>query len=494
MSASDPQDPRRHDVNRRARQGIRVLLVRQVFVLLLMFSSGVVLARTLPPADFGLFAIALFVITLAGMLTELGLQPALIQRAGDLREHDLRAALAVQQLAVTAVFVSLWLGAAWMPRVYPKASPTLVWMVRCMSLELYLGAWRDMSETLLERALRYERLAAIDVAGSITYATVAIVTALRGGGPYSFVAAFLSSSVLRTILLYRAAPWPIRPVVDRRAARALLRVGVPVQVGRVVSQAQYWVTPTLVATLIGPEAVGLLQWASGNGRKPLEFLENVVRVSLPHFSILQDDAREVERLLSRYVLVFALVCGLWLAVLAVAGHDLVELVYTARWDPAVPALVLFAGVGLLVSLRVIVGTALVGLGRMVYAARVSVIGALVTIVASAALVLAVGAIGIPLGQLVGAVVLLPALTAGLERGAVVRVLAPALMALVPMGTAVALGVLVHGTALAAPVRGLVTAGGMTLVYLAATWWAGPSWLRTLAWQEASWRPAVSGRR
>jgi O-antigen/teichoic acid export membrane protein len=366
-----------------------------------------------------------------------------------------------------------------------------VWLVRLLSLELYLGSWRDMSETLLERALRYERLAPIDVAGSVTYATVAIVTALRGGGAYSFVLAFLSSSVLRTVLLYRAAPWPIRPVVDRRAVRQLLRVGIPVQVSRIVNQAQYWVTPTLVAALVGPESVGLLQWASGNGRKPLEFLESVVRVSLPHFSILQDDAREVERLLSRYVLVFALVCGLWLAVVAVAGHDLVELVYTARWDPAVPAMVLFAGVGLLVSLRVIVGTALVGLGRMVHAARVSALGAVVTIVASVVLVLALGAIGIPLGQLVGAAVLLPALTAGLGRGAVVRVLAPALVALAPMGASVGVGLGVHQVALAAPLRGLVTAAAMTLAYLATTWWAGPTWLRTVAWQEASWRPAAS---
>lgn len=493
MSRPEAQDPRRRDVNRRARRGIRVLLVRQVFVLLLTFGSGVVLARALPPADFGLFAIALFIITLAGMLTELGLQPALIQRAGELGEHDLRAALAVQQTAVTAVVVALWLGAGWLPSAYPKASQTLVWMVRLLSLELYLASWRDMSETLLERALRYERLAPIDVAGSIAYAAVAIVAAVRGGGAYSFVIAFLSSSVLRTVLLYRAAPWPMRPIVDGRAVRPLLRVGIPVQVGRIVNQAQYWVTPTLVATLIGPDAVGLLQWASGNGRKPLEFLENVVRVSFPHFSILQDDAPEVERLLSRYVLVFALVCGLWLAVLAVAGHDLVELVYTARWDPAVPALVLFAGVGLLVSLRVIVATALVGLGRMVYVARVSAIGALVTIGASAGLVLAVGAIGIPLGQLVGAIVLLPALTAGLERGAVARVLGPASVALVPIGLAVGVGVLVHRADLAAPARGVVTAAVMTLVYLAAAWRTGPGWLRTVAWQEASWRPAPERR-
>jgi len=450
-----------------------------------MFGSGVVLARTLPPADFGLFAIALFVVTFAGALTELGLQAALIQRAGDLGEYELRTALAIQQTAVTVVVVVLWSGAGWLPQVYPKASPALTWVVRLMSLELYLASWRDLSEMLLERALRYERLAPIDVAGSVVYALVAIAVALRGGGVWSFAGAFMASSALRTVLLYRVAPWPFRPTFDRHAARALLRVGLPVQVGRIVNQAQYWVTPTLVAGLIGPEAVGLLQWAAGNGRKPLEVLESVMRVSLPHFSILQDDAREVERLLSRYVVVFALVCGLWLAVLAVAGHDLVLLVYTARWEPAVPALVLFAGVGLLVSMRIIVGTALVGLGRSMFSARVSAIAALATIVASSGLVFAVGTIGVPLGQLVGVAVTVPWLTAGLGRGAVVRVLAPARAALVPMAVAVGVGLVTNAMAL--PLRGFVTAAAMTLAYGIVAWWTGPAWLRTAAWQEASLR-------
>ena len=68
---------------------------------------------------------------------------------------------------------------------------------------------------------------------------------------------------------------------------------------------------------IGPAAAGFLQWAAGNGRKPLEILEHLARVSLPHFSRLQHDEREVESTLSRYVTLFVLASGLWLSVLAV---------------------------------------------------------------------------------------------------------------------------------------------------------------------------------
>jgi PST family polysaccharide transporter len=478
-----PAPPAVHDVHQRARRGIRLLLGRQALVLVLTFSGGVVLSRALAPADFGVFGIALFVIILMNALTELGLQPALIQRAGVLPERELRTAFAIEAVAITLAIALLWPAAALLPRLYVKASPDLVWLVRLMSVELYLAAARDLSETLLERGLRYERLAAIDVAGSIVYNAVAIVLAVTGHGAWSLAIGMMTSSALRTVLVYRAAPWPVRPAFDVAAARALLRSGVPVQISRIVSSAQFWVTPTLVASLIGPGAVGLLQWAAGNGRKPLDFIENIVRVSLPHFSLLQDDVDEVERILGRYVVAFVLACGLWFVVLAVAGYDLVLLVYTARWTPAVAPMIVYAAGAVLTAGRVIVGAALVGLGRMVFTARVTTIGAVTTIVASVALVLTIGFMGVPLGQLAGAAVMLPWLVAGLGPGALGRVLLPATTALLPMGAALAVGGAVHLAPLSPPLRGLLTAGVMTLVYAAVTWWAGPPWLRATAWDE-----------
>lgn len=116
-----------------------------------------------------------------------------------------------------------------------------------------------------------------------------------------------------------------------------------------MAQAQYWVTPTVVAATIGPTAAGLLQWAAGNGRKPLDFLEQLARVALPHFSRLQHDGHEVAETLSRYASGFVLLSGFWLLVVAVAGRDLVHFTYTDQWLPALPAPMAAAvGAGVLV--------------------------------------------------------------------------------------------------------------------------------------------------
>jgi PST family polysaccharide transporter len=453
------------------------VLSRQAIVALLTFGSGIVLARTLSPADFGLFAIATFVVVLTGMLTDLGLHSALVQRSETLATVDLRTAFTIQCLVNTLALALLWPAAAWLPAVYPKASAELVGLVRLMSLDLYLLSWCRPSEALLERSLRYERLVPIDVAGTSVYAAVAIALALGGSGVWSFGIAWVASTVTRLALVYRAAPWPVGFAWDRDAVRRLLGPGVPLQISRVVAQAQYWVAPTLVAGTIGPAAAGFLQWAAGNGRKPLEILEHLARVSLPHFSRLQHDEREVESTLSRYVTLFVLASGLWLSVLAAAGRDLVVLVYTERWLPAVPAMVLFAGVGVLVSVRAVVTTALAGLGRTMLVARVSVATAVATIAASVALVLSLGPIGVPLGQLVGATVVVPLLARGLGPHGMARVLRAARTALPPASVAVLVGLLTSLTPLDAAPRGLVTAGVVTVTYCLVAWWMAPAWMR-----------------
>ena len=481
-NSSAPRIPVR-DVHQRARRSLWLVLSRQFLIAGLTFGSGIVLARTLSPADFGLFAIATFIVVFLRMLTDLGLHSALVQQDEDPGQRELRTAFTVQQIAVTLAVLLLWPASEWLPIVYPKASGEIVWLVRLMSLELYFLSWCRPSEALIERTLRYDRLVPIDVAVTCMYCCVALVLALNGCGVWSFGFAYVSAGFTRLVLVLRAAPWTFRFALDRPIAFALLRIGSPLQIGRLVAEAQYWVAPTLVAATTGPAAAGLLLWAAGNGRKPLEMLEYFSRVSLPHFSRLQHDEQEVERTLLRYITVFVLICGLWLAVLAVAGEDLVSFVYTDRWLPAVPAMIVFAGVGLLVSVRTVATTALAGLGRMMLIARVSVAAAFVTILASVGLVLGLGFIGVPLGQLVGAAIVLPLLMAGLGAGVMRRVLVSASVIVLPMVAAISVGLAANAAAAGPTLGGLVTAGAMTAVYVATAWWAGPEWLRAAAREE-----------
>ena len=473
----DPRVSETADIHKRAGRSLWFVSGGQVLVALLSFASGVVLARRLSPGDFGLFAISTFVVVFVGMIADLGLHAALIQRQTELTTGDLRAAFTVQQLAAAIAFAILWPLTSMLPSVYPAVSGDLVTLVHIMSADLFLLSWCRPSEALLERSLRYDRLVPIDVAVTTVYALLAIILALSGVGVLSFGIAWVAGTVTRLILVTRAAPWSVGFAWDTSVARSVLRIGVPLQLSRVVAQAQYWVTPTIVAATLGPSAAGLLQWAAGNGRKPLDILEYLARVSLPHFSRLQHEASEVEETLSRYLTGFLLASGLWLVLLAVAGNDVVRLIYTDRWVPAVVPLVLFAAVGVFVSARLIVTTALVGGGRTALIGRVAIGSAIATIIASVLLVRPLGMLGVPLGQLVGAAVALPFLVGGLGPNAASVLSRAVKPTLLPVAISLSAGLAVNSLPLDASTRGIVASLVMFASYSATLWMTGPRWLR-----------------
>lgn len=471
------------DVNERARGGIRLLVGRQAALQLLALTGGIVVARILGPEPLGVFGIAVFVVNLCTIVVDMGMRTALIQHAAQLSERQLTTFFTLQQVLVTVVLLPLLAGAPALTRVYAGSPPELAWLVRLIALDLYVRSWRTLSEIRLERELRYRELTVADLAGSSTYHLVAVVLVLSGFGVKSLGWALVVGNLIRTGWLYRAAPWPIRLAFHGPTARALLRAGGHLQINRIATLVPGWITPTLVGGLLGPQAVGFLVWASTLGWKPLEVLENVVRVALPQFARLQQNLAEVEHVLRRYAALSLYFCGLWFSVLAVAGQDLVRLLYTDQWLPAMPALLVFAGAGMLISVRWLVNAAVIGVGHGRFAAKVSTVAAAIAVIASILLVLRLGIIGVPLGQFLGIALATPWLLRGLRPGAATLVLRASLPILISIAVAILAGGLVLLAPLPSAQRGLVTGAIVSLVYLGVAWAVAAPWLRAAVREE-----------
>ena len=85
------------DVHKRAKEGIRLLLVRQVFLQVFTFAGGIILARVLDPADFGVFGITTFLVNIVALFADFGMTPAPIQRKKDISDHDLQVGFTMNE-------------------------------------------------------------------------------------------------------------------------------------------------------------------------------------------------------------------------------------------------------------------------------------------------------------------------------------------------------------------------------------------------------------
>lgn len=193
--------------------------------------------------------------------------------------------------------------------------------------------------------------------------------------------------------------------------------------------------------------------------------------------------------------------GLWLAVLLVAAGPAVAWVYTEKWSPAVPALVLF-GLALNLDMATFLGgTAMNSLGRVGLATRIVGVRTALNLVIAVAAIAAIEAIapgrgflGVPLAYLVSVAVMTVWMGVALRQTLGVNPAAGLAWLAWPLGLSVAAGLttrwlLPEGVA---PLwlRAVAPAAVSGFSYAAAVAWAGPASWRT-AGRE---RMAVLGRR
>jgi O-antigen/teichoic acid export membrane protein len=476
-------------VHSRAKRGLSLLIGRQLLILVITFSTGIALARLLEPAEFGLFAIATFIVEGLALLGNFGLAPSLIQQRQAISNLDLAVGFTLQQLVITAIAVVLLISAPLLMAPFPDAPSGTVWLVRTLVLTLYLTSWRSMSVLQLDRELRFERIAAVDVIEVVLYQGLAIGLAWAGYGVWSFAWAAIARGVVGTVLLYAAAPWPIRFKLDKRIAKDILRYGVPFQLQGLANQLGSWITPILVGLLLGPTTVGLLTWASSNAKKPLLLVDNVARVAFPHFSRLQDDRREIERLLERYLTYLLLFSSLWFALLLIASPALIPAIYGDSWSPATSAVILF---GLAVSFDVllwVVAITLNAVGAVGFTTRVVIVRQLAFIALSLGLVPSIGLNGVPIAYLAGSVVVTPWLLRGLG-GKTVKHLGRALRWItVPNAVSMAAGALVLLLPWGGALRAILTVSVLVAAFALTGYLSAPPWLKGAIRRSLNTAPA-----
>ncbi len=465
-------------VNDQARRGIKFLLMRQLFLQIFTFSGGIVLARVLGPAQFGLFGIVSFLVGMFALLGDFGLTSSFIQRKDELTESDLQVGFTIQQILISLVVLALFVSAPTLALLYPKVSSLImVSLVRVLAFGLFLASWRAISALQLERQLRYRELAWIEIFESVSYQGTSIVLVLMGYGIWSLIVAVLVRGVLGATLVYISAPWRIRLRFDPRIAKEILRYGIPFQLQLIANQVDSWISPILVASLIGPRAVGLLTFAGSNGRKPLLIVDSVTRVAFSHFARIQHDRPEVERVVTRYLTYLLLITGLWFAVLLTSGPSLVGWIYSKQWEPAVPALILFAGGVSFDAMSVLLSVTLSSIGLVNLSTRAELVRSLSNVAFSFPLVLLMGFTGVVIAYLAALIVGVAIKFRGFGEGSFKRLLTPiAAIIVAPMLVSIIVGELAAIVPLLIGLRAILVTCVVCAVYLSMIWLTGPKWL------------------
>lgn len=304
---------------------------------LLQLLIQVLLARLLGPQVFGVFAIGLVTLTLAGFLAGFGLSWNLMQRA-QLEDADIRFAWTWQLLLGVAALLALQASAPAIAQALRE--PAAESVIRWMSLGCLLQAAAAPATHLLTRALDFRSLGLIQLMSYlIGYGLVGLPLAWSDAGVNALVSAWLVQAGLVTLSSLLIRPHPVRPLFWYGRARDMLGVGQAVFMTNLVNWSLNHLDRVFISRLLGTWSLGLYNVAYNLASVPSQILLGALQPAFVAAGAQMRD--EPGRLAQAYLqmlatlIVLGLPTGLALALLA---PDLIALLYGARWLEAVPVL------------------------------------------------------------------------------------------------------------------------------------------------------------
>lgn len=256
--------------------------------------TTLVVARFLTPDDYGILGLSVVVLGLLGLLAEFGVGTVIVLR------HDLSKRVVRELAGLAPLLGLLGLGACF------AVAPMLAQFFRVEALRVALPALgigfvlsgiRTVPWSLLQRGLRFKRLAIIDASQSISASALSVAMAVGGFGYWALIIPNLIGSALAAAMAAHSSP--IRPALPTRAA--LRSVGW--LSGHLLFQRLSWFSYSqldsiIIGRMLGQTDLGIYTFGTTLASAPsVKINETMARVTTGVFSAVQEERDELRRYL-----------------------------------------------------------------------------------------------------------------------------------------------------------------------------------------------------
>lgn len=309
----------------------------------LSVALGIVLARILPPEEFGLFGVAVSIIAIAEMLGSCGMLRALVQRKDLAPEHE--SAAAIFQFSGALLLSALLFFSAPIMTTWFRM-PGLAMILQLQPVILLIHAIALLPEARLTRRLAFDRLTIIQATTRAIGGGISIFAAIQGWGALALVIGSIFTATTRAALLWVCAPGFIPLKFAWRHFGPLFNFGSAVLITNIVNLFAQRLDVVIIARLVGSGGVGLYQRATHLALLPLTQMTGPVnKVLFPAMSSVQNEPGRFRRGYLATVRFSTLVTFPVLTVLWATADILVPFVYGPMWEGAVPILQIVAVAG-----------------------------------------------------------------------------------------------------------------------------------------------------
>ena len=355
------------------------------------FGAGIVLARRLGPAEYGLYGIGMVIALFFSRAKLWGFNSLVIAETE--ADDELISTQFWMSIGFSGIVLLLLLAALPILNLL-YAQNALIMAIAITGLMVFENEGvASTPENMLAREMRYGVISAAVTISTAFGLGISIVMAIMGYGAWSLLGGFAGKTVIYAGILWWKAPRRPGFQFSPGKARWLLGQGRFLWWGGIGTYLAYQYDDIAVATFTDQETLGEYRWAYNMALVPMSLVGGVMGVAAATYAQVKDDRAALTQAVTFILDAVALIALPASVGLALIAPEAVPLIYTEKWLPAVPMIQILLLYSLMRPLNDSVGSLAATLGLVQVNTLYGAVQSVIMLVGCTALTLIWGAHG-----------------------------------------------------------------------------------------------------
>ena len=318
----------------KAISGILWKLAERTGAQAITFLLSIILARLLSPNDYGVIAILLVFITIADVFVNAGFGSALIQKK-DADNMDFSSVFYFSIAFSVLVYAVIYLAAPVIASFYnmPVLKPTM----QVLALRIPIAAINSVQQAYVSRNMQFKKFFYSTVSGTAASAVVGIGMAYSGYGVWALVGQYLSNAIVNTFVMFFVINWRPQLIFSLQRLKSLFSYGWKLLLSGVLDTGYQSLNSLLIGKFYTPIDLAFFD----TGKKFPMVIVNNINISIssvlfPALASEQDESEKVKAHTRKAIQISSYIMWPMMLGMAACADNIVSLVLTDKWLPAVP--------------------------------------------------------------------------------------------------------------------------------------------------------------
>lgn len=303
------------------------------------FIVSIILARLLDPEIYGTIALVTVIITILNVFIDSGFGNALIQKK-EVDDIDYSSVFFFNVFICIILYVVLFALSPQIAKFYGNSE--LVSIIRVLSLTLVISGVKNIQNAYISRNLLFKKYFYATLGGTIVAAIVGIFMAYKGYGVWALVFQSIINNLIDTMILWITVNWKPKLLFSFNRLKVLFNYGWKLLLSSLLDTTYIQLRQLIIGKKYSTN--DLAYYNKGHHFPEIttiSIITSMDSVLFPTMSKQQDDVLTVKNITRKSIKITSYVLWPMMIGLAACSDNLIRLLLTDKWMPAVPYLRIF---------------------------------------------------------------------------------------------------------------------------------------------------------